>query len=58
MAIGVSHDEHGLVRAARASGMGVVVVGPEVPAFARESDLYLPGRAEAVLPEVVEMLGP
>ena len=58
LAIGVSHDEHGLVRAARASGMGVVVVGPQVPEFVCESDLYLPGRAEAVLPEVVELLGP
>ena len=52
---GVSHDEFGLVKAARASGMGVVILGPEVPEFVQESDLYLPGRAEAILPEVAEM---
>ena len=57
LAIGVSHDEHGLVRAARASGMSVVVLGPETPSFVQESDLYLPGRAETLLPDLAEGLG-
>jgi NAD-dependent SIR2 family protein deacetylase len=55
---GVSRDEHGLVRAARASGMDVVVLNLEVPEFIEETDLYLPGRAEVVLPELAAMLGP
>jgi hypothetical protein len=58
LAAGVSREEHRLLQAARAAGMDVVVINPEVPAFVRESDLYLPGRAEVVLTELVELLGP
>lgn len=58
LAAGVSRDEYGLLRAARAAGMDVVVLNPEVPEFVQESDLYLPGRAELVLPELLDMLGP
>jgi NAD-dependent deacetylase len=57
LTVGVSRDEHGLVAAARAAGKDVIVLGPEVPAFVRESDLYLPGPAEVLLPEVAGMLG-
>jgi NAD-dependent SIR2 family protein deacetylase len=53
---GVSHDEFGLVQAARDSGMDVVVLGPEVPAFVQETDFYLAGRAELLLPSLAGML--
>src|SRR5262249_24645585 len=54
----VPRDTFGRVRAAPASGMGLVVLHPEVPDFVQDSDLYLPGRAEIVLPEVAELLRP
>ncbi len=54
---GVSQDDYGVVEAARTAGVEVIVLGPEVPEFVRESDLYLPGLAEVVLPEVAGMLG-
>jgi NAD-dependent SIR2 family protein deacetylase len=58
LAAGVSRDEHGLLRAARAAGMVIVVVNPEIPDFVQEADLYLQGRAEVVLPELVSCLEP
>jgi NAD-dependent SIR2 family protein deacetylase len=53
---GASRDDFGVVSAARTLGMSVVVLNPEVPELVQESDLFLPGRAEDVLPEVQAVL--
>jgi len=53
LAIGLGRDEHGLISYCRDTGMAVVAVSPERPEFLHETDLYVEGRAEEVLPLVV-----
>ena len=53
LAIGLGRDEHGLITYCREHAMTVVAVSPERPEFLHQGDLFLPGRAEEVLPRLV-----
>ena len=57
LVVGVARDDFGLIATARAAGSKIIVIGPEIPQFADASDLYLPGQAEIVLPEVAALVG-
>lgn len=50
LAVGLGRDEHGLVSYARDSGAQIVSVSPDRPEFLHREDLFVPGKAEDVLP--------
>ena len=52
LAVGLGRDEHGLVSYARDSGAQIVSVSPDRPEFLHREDLFVPGKAEDVLPRL------
>lgn len=56
LAIGVGWDEHGIIEYARDSKLKILAIGPERPNFLTEGDLYLYGKAEELLPKIVQIL--
>jgi uncharacterized protein len=56
LVIGVSRDEHGIVQAARAEGMQVIVIDPQRPELLEPSDRWVRGRAETVVPLLSELV--
>ena len=56
LVIGVARDEHGFISYARKNSIQIIAIAPDRPNFLCEGDWFVQGRAEAVLPPLVEQM--